>query len=176
MAQPLIQQGLRNAFAVKWDDEFDHARPEEVVQGLLKGDGHSDLVDNIIGTMVDERAITKDAAAFTTYAEGCPLHRTYVAGHGTFAGVVFALAVVKYGLKSTDKAYEELAQTLISFSNSRSVAGVHFLQDNVEGFRLGALTVARSIKDLALSQGLKDSWAKKLQTAANRAAKLDWLT
>ena len=149
-----IQMGLDCAFAVKWGSK--DARPQEAMQRALEApeDAPALFVDAAL-PWVDEIAILGDQRAFTIYDEGCPPHCSYVAGHGAFSGVVYALCCLKYGLHNNRTAHEDVGQTLLSFAHCRSIAGVHYFQDNSEGFKLGVLAVKRGIEDVCKALGMK---------------------
>ena len=157
LAPRAIQMALDNAFAVKWDGDLGMvARPQEAMQrALLEPSEAPDLLLQAVHPWIDADAIEADARQFTIYDEGCPPHPSYVAGHGAFAGAVYALLCLKYGLHENKRVHEEVGQTLLSFAHCRSVAGVHYFQDNAIGFQVGVLAVKRGMEKICKSMGME---------------------
>lgn len=75
----------------------------------------------------------------TLYAEGCPNHGSYPAGHGTVAGVVAEYILRSWDLKRAQRDEVELACR--QFAHGRTFAGVHYAADNEEGYNLGRKVV-----------------------------------
>lgn len=72
----------------------------------------------------------------TIYPEGSPTHPSFVAGHACAASCVYVL-MKKFDLDDDIKAALEDAAYV--WAMSRSLAGVHYPEDNVEGLKLGKL-------------------------------------
>lgn len=162
IAQPAILMGLKQAFAVKWDRMV--ARPQETIAAAIADPlGAPDMFLKAIEPYVDMAAVAADPRKFTVYPEGCPPHPSYVAGHGALAGVVYALLYVKYGLGGQSAAHDELGQTLLSFAHCRSLAGVHYFQDNSRGFKVGIDAVKLGLSDLSARLGVDDAFIGSIE-------------
>lgn len=173
VAGPALVGGLDQAFAVKWKRMV--ARPQEVVVRAIQDPSKApDLFLAAIEHAVDFAEVSQDPRTFTVYEEGCPSHPSYVAGHGTFAGVVYALLALKYGLHKKSAYDDEIAQTLLSFAHCRSIAGVHYFQDNALGVWLGIEYVRRDIGRLAGLLGMSDEDVAVINAAAENL-KSDWV-
>jgi hypothetical protein len=107
------KKGLHDCFEVKWF--YGVPRPEEVF----------DEKTGIHGALL------------TAYAEGCPCHPSYPAGHGAaVAGGVRRL------IDSFDLAKDQikvLLDTCYFWAMFRTLAGVHYSMDNVAGLAVAGL-------------------------------------
>lgn len=167
LAQPSIMMGLRQAFAVKWKRMV--SRPQEMAARAIREPKEAPaLLLKALEPFVDFEGVAKDPRSFTIYKEGCPPHPAFVAGHGTFSGVVYALIWLKYGLGEQSAADADVGQGLLSFAHCRSIAGVHFLQDNSRGFKLGVETVKRGLPELASMLGVDDQFMDGLKSACEK--------
>lgn len=85
--------------------------------------------------MARPEEVTGIGASFTHYPEGCPAHPSYVAGHGAAAGATYATLAALFDL---DEEQDLIVKTATQhFATYRTLAGVHFQPDNIEGWRLG---------------------------------------
>lgn len=73
----------------------------------------------------------------TSYENGCPCHGAYPAGHGTFAGAIAAILIAYYGLEPGSALWNLVIQTAAQWAMFRTLAGVHYADDNIVGFLLG---------------------------------------
>lgn len=73
---------------------------------------------------------------FTVYPEGSPNHPSYVAGHGTVAGVTYR--VLNEMLVLDECQTKEIYNSCYLWSQFRTFAGVHYPEDNIAGLNLGA--------------------------------------
>lgn len=72
----------------------------------------------------------------TSYPEGCPPHATFPAGHGAAASAVSVL-ISRFDVNA--KQVEVIRQTAYLWSQFRSLAGVHYPEDNLAGLKMGGL-------------------------------------
>lgn len=131
----------------------------------VAGEGHTDFLKNPVGLISDlavnvTRALeeafvvkyffgrprpeeaSRIGADFTHYPEGCPKHPAYVAGHGAAAGATYGTIAGFYDL--TEEQDQILKTMTQHFAMYRSLAGVHYADDNLEGWRLG-VAVAKDL-------------------------------
>ena len=118
------------------------ARPEEVAykidQGEITVGPPPDLVDAI-------KALNLTSAeSFTAYPEGSPMHPSWPAMHSASSASSLWLAVV---LDLTPKQWCQVKLTDYAVSYARTVAGVHYVSDNIAGLELGQEIVARRLPD-----------------------------
>ena len=106
-----LEEAMELAFESKWF--HGQTRPEEY---LLTPEGE-------LGNL-------------TSYPEGCPCHPSYPAGHGTAAGRT--LRFLREHFELTEEQDEELAATCGHFAHYRTLAGVHWPEDNAAGLELGS--------------------------------------
>jgi len=81
-------------------------------------------------------------SSFTAYPEGCPNHPSYPAMHAAASSISLWLSVV---LHLTPQQEQEARRLDYAVSYARTVAGVHFVSDNVAGLTLGQEVVAREL-------------------------------
>jgi hypothetical protein len=78
----------------------------------------------------------------TSYPEGCPFHPAYPAGHAAGAAAVTVLFDA-YNL--TTAQYEAIYDAAYMFSMFRTLSGVHFASDNIEGLRLSGFPITHVV-------------------------------
>ena len=78
----------------------------------------------------------------TSYAEGCPAHPAFPAGHATFAGKTLIVLRAFFKLPKWLDEIVELA--CWQFAHFRTFAGVHWTQDNDLGLLLGQARIRRN--------------------------------
>eukprot|EP00588_Corethron_pennatum_P005334 CAMPEP_0194284666 /NCGR_PEP_ID=MMETSP0169-20130528/28246_1 /TAXON_ID=218684 /ORGANISM="Corethron pennatum, Strain L29A3" /LENGTH=593 /DNA_ID=CAMNT_0039030551 /DNA_START=184 /DNA_END=1965 /DNA_ORIENTATION=+ len=127
-------------FALKW--KHGRVRPEEIVwliaqNKLTQRDGVPLDILRTIRTLN-----LPSPSSFTAYSEGCPNHPSYPAMHSAASSISFWLSVV---LDLTPQQEEEARRLDYAVSYARTVAGVHFVSDNVAGMTLGQELVAREL-------------------------------
>lgn len=177
------------SFALKW--KYGRARPEETFYRLIQDsslESDKDCKQNIINEIgLDETfgveifpigsfedAINEEKK-FTAYPEGCPNHPSWPAMHSAASSLALWLAVV---LDSSTPNYkqiiEEAMRTDYAVSYSRTIAGVHYPSDNIDGLKLGQFIVRNQLPDLLASMdGNADSIKKKIDDAMTL---VDWGT
>lgn len=72
---------------------------------------------------------------FTINGYPAPQHWTYGAGHGAAAGATYK--VLSRNLRLSDKMDQHVLHACWCFAQGRTFLGVHFHEDNAEGFRVG---------------------------------------
>ena len=89
---------------------------------------------------------TADVAAtdFTAYPEGSPRHPSWPAMHSAASSSSFWMSVV---FELTDEQYCQALLTDYAVSYARTVAGVHYTSDNIDGLNLGQEILAEFLKD-----------------------------
>ena len=122
-------------FAAKW--WAGKARPEEVVWAI-KTKALKDGVPRRIRRMVKALNISKPEE-FTAYPEGCPRHPSWPAMHSAASNLSFWLQVV---LNLTTEQYCQAKIVDNAVAYARTVAGVHFPDDNIAGLKMGQIVVA----------------------------------
>jgi len=168
-----MRVALNQAFGFKWEQMI--ARPEERVAAVLAGKlAAPDWFERELRQEVFVDAVLSDPRKFTIYDEGCPLHPSYPAGHGAAAGATYALLTLKYGLNKKSKLHDDIGQTCLSFAHCRTLAGVHYAQDNLQGFRLGVMTIKQGIVDLLKTARLPESDIAEV-AEASRDIPLEWV-
>ena len=108
-----VSSALRDAFEVKY--YYGKPRPEEVF-------AHYGLDQKLV----------------TAYAEGCPNHPAYPAGHGAAAGAASALFDM---YECTDEQRKQIFDAAYMWAQFRTLAGVHYAVDNLMGLRIGGLDI-----------------------------------
>jgi len=139
------------AFACKW--KYGRARPEEVAWELFQGEdlgAPGDLVGRVKALADAGTSKAAFTAKFTAYAspgnpgkEGSPKHPSFPAMHSAASSASFWLPVVM-GL--TNDQVSEARALDWAVSRFRTVAGVHYQSDNVEGLKLGQAVVEAELK------------------------------
>lgn len=127
-------------FALKW--KYGVPRPEEVAFYIYQTDKEKLLEQYTGKEAIPETLITKikdmnlkDAFDFTAYKDaGSPMHPSFPAMHS--AGSTCSLWVPAL-YKITAEQYTELVLTDFAVAYARTVAGVHYPQDNIAGLNIG---------------------------------------
>ena len=155
-------------FAAKW--WAGRARPEEVVWAI-KTKALKEGVTRRIRRMVKSLNITKQEE-FTAYPEGCPRHPTWPAMHSAASNLSFWLQVV---LNLTPEQYCKAKIVDNAVAYARTVAGVHFPDDNIAGLKMGQIVVADMLpKYLHQMYGSdEDAVEAKVQAVINQARSWD---
>jgi len=86
------------------------------------------------------RTRPEEVAGFncTAYPEGCPPHPAYPAGHGAAAGGTAEILCHIYGLQPGTEIFNLIVTACLQFAYFRTLAGMHYADDNYEGFFMGA--------------------------------------
>lgn len=129
-----------NSFCAKW--HWMVPRPEEVAGAIARDE--IEAPDDIVLQLFDcynRPTLASQQKSFTTYPEGCPGHPSYNAMHSAAAGAGALALKVMMDLNEDDMNMINL--TARNMAYFRTVAGVHYPQDNAVGLWLGEETVAR---------------------------------
>jgi len=136
-------------FSLKWKEG--RARPEEVAWKIYQNHPdvksyrkqYEDLIKDIKKIYESE---PKDATNFTAYEVGSPKHPSWPAMHSAASASAFWLSIV---LDKKDKAYDdricEARMLDYSVSYARTVAGVHYRDDNIAGLMIGQEILAETL-------------------------------
>lgn len=159
----------RSSFAAKW--YYGQIRPEEAMASVRTGAIHVDKETRRtierLHTMVGY-AVGGDPALATAYPEGCPMHPSYPAMHSAISCSSVYLPVV---LDLTEAQVEEARRLDYCVAWFRTLAGVHYLSDNVAGLALGQRCVQQDLPEL-LSRATGAS-AAAVRSEAKRY-EVDW--
>jgi len=156
-------------FSLKW--KIGRARPEEIAFKLLNG-----RIDVPRGVFIDdtitllEQIDFKTATEFTPYDEGSPTHPSWPAMHSASSAASFWLDVV---MELTPEQRCEARMLDYSVSFARTVAGVHYTDDNISGLMVGQGILAQ-----LLPTYLRDVYGAdehKVKKKIERA-RYDWTT
>jgi len=140
-------------FAVKYF--VGRARPEEVawsVRCSIDGnDSKSECADvpvfdlYSIPTSIKQkvrRMKLQSMESFTAYTEGSPMHPSFPAMHSAASSLSMWLPVVA---NLTPEQVEEVKKLDFAVAMARTVAGVHYRDDNIAGLIIGQDIVAREL-------------------------------
>lgn len=120
-------------FALKWN--FGLARPEEIAYKIKMGDIAAPDFRNMINfTDAIDKLSYDTSPGFTDYVVGSPNHPSWPAMHSAASAASFWLNIV------TDLSVEQLCEARkldYAISYARTVAGVHYPQDNIAGLIAG---------------------------------------
>lgn len=120
-------------FALKWN--FGLARPEEIAYKIKTGDIAAPRFKNMINfTDTVDKLDYDTSTGFTDYDVGSPNHPSWPAMHSAASAASFWLNIV------TDLSVEQLCEARkldYAISYARTVAGVHYPQDNIAGLIAG---------------------------------------
>lgn len=89
------------------------------------------------GSARPEEFLGVPGCVLTNYTEGCPRHPSYVAGHGTLAGVTLRVIERFFVLANFLLQKVISAVSCYHFAQYRTLAGVHWTEDNIEGLIFG---------------------------------------
>ena len=120
-------------FLMKWS--VGRPRPEEIAMQIQSGmiTEKDDGVPGDVVAAVKAMELTR-AEDFTHYNEGCPQHPSWPAMHSASSAASLWLAVVA---DLTPRQYCQVLLTDYAVSFARTVAGVHYITDNIAGLNLG---------------------------------------
>merc|ERR1711862_1015531 len=76
------------------------------------------------------------------YDEGCPVHPSWPAMHSAASALSMWLPVVT---KLTDSQLEETKRMDLAIAMGRTVAGVHYKNDNIAGLNMGQEVLAMEL-------------------------------
>jgi hypothetical protein len=136
-------------------------RPEEVA-GLIKSEKLTTEQHGVPEKIVtDVKAIEKfdKATAFTAYDNGCPTHPSFPAMHSAGSTCSLWLPAV-YDI--TPEQYLEALRLDYGIAFARTVAGVHYPQDNIAGLNIGQRIIREKLpKFLADNYGYDKGLVQK---------------
>lgn len=126
-------------FCAKW--HVGQLRPEEMAWKIATG-SVTDVPEDI-QDMVMAMNLTK-ATDFTQYPEGCPNHPSWPAMHSAASSMSLWLAVVA---NLTKEQYCQVLLTDYAVSFARTIAGVHYIRDNIDGLNMGQEVIAEELTE-----------------------------
>lgn len=152
-------------FGAKW--YAGRARPEEVAFKISTGEIDKEFVPDDISDSIKNMGLLK-ATAFTQYPEGSPMHPSWPAMHSAASNISFWLQVI---INLTPRQLCEAKKVDYAVAYARTVAGVHFPDDNLAGLNMGQEIVAR-----ALPQHLDNKYDSSKYYVRNKVNKnrFDW--
>ena len=158
-------------FGVKW--YVGRARPEEVAWQIHQGQitsGPPAELRQLINNFPSFDLPTATAKSFTAYSEGSPAHPSWPAMHSAGSAGSLWMAVV---MDLTEAEWCQVKITDYAISFARTVAGVHYVSDNIAGLTLGQEIVARR-----LPQFLHDKYGSDIAIveAKVESKRFDWNT
>jgi len=106
--------------------------------------GTLSFVPPAIGKKTKELHLTSNAHDFTAYPEGAPRHPSWPAMHAAASGMSFWLSVV-LNLTPQQQCQVKLVDHAVAWG--RTVAGVHYEDDNTAGLDMGQEVVARLLPE-----------------------------
>jgi membrane-associated phospholipid phosphatase len=122
-------------FCIKW--AYGRPRPEEVAYQIATGEITEGVPDDLKSKILSMNL--ENATSFTAYPEGSPSHPAWPAMHSAASAVSFWLRVVT---NLTSEQYCEALRVDYGVAYARTVAGVHYPDDNIMGLNLGQAILA----------------------------------
>eukprot|EP00592_Proboscia_alata_P009693 CAMPEP_0194358446 /NCGR_PEP_ID=MMETSP0174-20130528/5645_1 /TAXON_ID=216777 /ORGANISM="Proboscia alata, Strain PI-D3" /LENGTH=435 /DNA_ID=CAMNT_0039128755 /DNA_START=50 /DNA_END=1354 /DNA_ORIENTATION=+ len=145
-------------------------RPEEIAFSIKTGKIAAQDVPSDVLSSIEAIPNFDQAAAFTAYSEGSPMHPSWPAMHSAASQTSFWMDVV------LDLSPEELCQARLTdygVAFARTVAGVHYADDNIAGLNLGQEIIAALLPTyLGDKYGANEEEVK----AKIDQARYDWFT
>ena len=151
-------------FGLKW--YTGRARPEEVAYKIALGNITKGPPAALVSA-INALNLTS-APAFTAYPEGSPKHPSWPAMHSAGSAASMWLAVV---LDLTPQQWCQIKLTDYAVAYARTVAGVHYVSDNMAGLQLGQEIVAQLLPDF-LNERYRSSVPKVKAKIAK--VRFDW--
>jgi len=136
-----------HSFAAKYS--VGRARPEEIAFAISEGNIRmQDLPNDVRNAMEDilDRfgGSLPAATSFTAYSEGSPRHPSWPAMHSAASQTSFWMSVV---LDLTPEQLCEARKVDWAVAYARTVAGVHYPDDNIDGLNLGQNVISALLAD-----------------------------
>merc|ERR1712003_198671 len=128
-------------FAAKW--YAGRARPEEVAFEISEGHIHEKYVPDDILQSINSMELTK-ATDFARYPEGSPRHPSWPAMHSAASNISFWLQIV---MNLTPEQLCEAKKVDYAVAYARTVAAVHFPDDNIAGLQMGQIIVEQALAE-----------------------------
>jgi len=123
-------------FGAKW--YAGRARPEEVAFQIANGEIKKKYVPKKLFNAIAAMNL-ETVTDFSQYPEGSPRHPSWPAMHSAASNISFWLQVV---MRLTPRQVCEAKKVDFAVAYARSVAGVHFEDDNIAGLMMGQTIVA----------------------------------
>jgi len=143
-------------FGAKW--YAGRARPEEVAYQISEGEIAKKYVPDDIFDSIKKMDL-KNPTDFTQYPEGSPMHPSWPAMHSAASNISFWLQVI---MNLTPAQLCEAKKVDYAVAYARTVAGVHFPDDNLAGLKMGQEIVARALpQHLDNKYGSSKSYVKE---------------
>ena len=156
-------------FMLKW--HIGMPRPEEVAW-MIYNDEITTLEDGVPEDLVSliKSMNMQQATDFTAYYNGSPMHPSFPAMHSAGSTCSFWLPVLS---KITPEQFCEALRVDYAVSYARTVAGVHYPQDNLAGLNIG-----QRIMREALPSMLEERYGYDSSMVASKleALSFDWNT
>ena len=131
------------AFAHKYKHGM--PRPEEVIGAWARGEYQvSSITDRELRRYVNVDEVLKDQRRFTMYPEGSPNHPSLGAMHSALASAALIFPIV---FDLTDSQQQQCIKVTGATAYGRTMAGVHYCQDNSYGLEMGEKAVAKILPD-----------------------------
>ena len=151
-------------FLLKW--HIGLARPEEIAYKIATGA----ITEGPPTSLVEDiKALNLTSAEeFTAYPEGSPKHPSWPAMHSASCAASLWMSVV---MDLTPQQYCQVQKTDYAISFARTVAGVHYVSDNMAGLNLAQELIAR-----LLPQYLHEKYgsSKRVVKAKIASWRFDW--
>jgi len=151
-------------FASKW--YAGRARPEEVVWKIK--DGTLIAPQQIANKIQNYPEQITQPQNFTNYPEGAPRHPSWPAMHSAASNISFWLQIV---MNLTPRQLCEAKKVDYAVAYARTIAGVHFEDDNIDGLNMGQ-EIIRKIIPKHLQKKYKAN--KKVVKRKAKSKVFDW--
>jgi membrane-associated phospholipid phosphatase len=125
-------------FCIKWT--YGRPRPEEVAYQIATGKITKGVPEGLKTKILSMNL--ENATVFTAFVEGSPSHPAWPAMHSAASSSSFWLSVVA---NLTPAQYCEALRVDYAVAYARTVAGVHYPDDNIMGLNLGQAILAESM-------------------------------
>jgi len=126
-------------FMLKW--HFGVPRPEEVAYRITKeGNANIDISDELVKKI--KKLNLENAHSFTAYENGSPTHPSFPAMHSA-GGTLSLWLPALYDISPSQ--YAEALRIDYGVAMARTVAGVHYRQDNIAGLNIGQRVVREQL-------------------------------
>ena len=155
-------------FMLKW--HLGIPRPEEVVW-MIHNDAFtsSDGVPEDLVTSIKSMGL-QHASDFTTYEDGSPMHPSFPAMHSAGSTCTFWLPAI---CKVTPEQFCEALRVDYAVAYGRTVAGVHYQQDNLAGLNIAQQIIREQLPDMMAE---KYGYNSALLASKVEALSFDWST
>lgn len=136
---------------------------------IANGEIPRENVPDEIYEMISDMQLT-NGTSFTQYSEGSPLHPSWPAMHSAASSASLWLAVVA---DLTEEQYCQVLRTDFAVAYARTVAGVHYPNDNIAGLNMGQAVIAHE-----LAAHLAETYGANEEAVKEKISRLrfDWNT